>query len=102
MKTKIKELRNEFGLSQQELAEKLNISQKCISNWENGINEPDFETLYKLARLFDVSTDYLLGVEGEKIEESAFLTPLDKTLLKLIKNLSTEKKNALIELLKDI
>jgi len=101
MKIKIKELRNEFGLSQNELAEKLNISQKCISNWENGVNEPDFETLIKLSRLFDVTSDYLLGIDGNQ-SDSSILTPLDRTLLTLIKDLPIEKKKALIELLKNI
>ena len=100
MKIKIKELRSELGLSQQDLAEKLNVSQKCVSNWENGVNEPDYQSLYKIANLFDVSTDYLLGIDGEK-SENVLLTPLDKTLISVIKNLPIEKKKALLELLKD-
>ena len=61
-KEKLKELRIENKLSQQELAKKLNVSQRSISNWENGVREPDFETLILIARFFSVTTDYLLGI----------------------------------------
>ena len=101
MKIRIKELRSEFGLSQQDLAEKLNVSQKCVSNWENGVNEPDYQSLRLIANLFDVSTDYLLGIDEAK-SENTFLTPLDKSLMSVIKNLPLEKKKALLELLKNI
>ncbi len=41
----------------------LSVDQRTISNWETGIREPDYEMLVKIAKLFDVTTDYLLGVE---------------------------------------
>lgn len=59
----LKELRLERQLTQSELAGLLIINQRTISSWETGIREPDFEMLVKLAKLFDVTTDYLLGVE---------------------------------------
>jgi transcriptional regulator with XRE-family HTH domain len=54
-------LRIETNLSRAELAEKLNVSVRLISYWENGQRECDFDTLIKIADLFAVSTDYLLG-----------------------------------------
>ncbi len=61
-KEKLKELRIENKLSQQELAAQLNVSQRSISSWETGFRQPDFETLEKIAKLFNVTTDYLLGI----------------------------------------
>ena len=59
----LKELRLERRLTQSELADLLIVNQRTISSWETGIREPDFEMLVKIAKLFDVTTDYLLGVE---------------------------------------
>lgn len=58
---KIRKLRTERGWTQSELAEKLSVSESAISYYETGKREPDTETLHKLATLFNVSLDYLLG-----------------------------------------
>ena len=55
------ELRVESGLSRAQFAEKLNVSVRLISYWENGQRECDFDMLIKIADLFSVSIDYLLG-----------------------------------------
>ena len=54
-------LRIENDLSRSQLAEKLNVSVRLISYWENGERECDFDMLIKIADLFSVSIDYLLG-----------------------------------------
>ena len=54
-------LRMEAHLSRAQLAEKLNVSVRLISYWENGERECDFDMLIKIADLFSVSIDYLLG-----------------------------------------
>ena len=59
----LKELRLERQLTQSALADLLIINQRTISSWETGIREPDYEMLVKIAKFFDVTTDYLLGVE---------------------------------------
>ena len=59
--TRIKELRLQFGITQKELAKKLNIAQNTLSTWETGKFEPDISALNKLGEIFNVSTDYLLG-----------------------------------------
>lgn len=58
---RLKELRLGNGLTQKQLADKLNVSQNAIYNWENGKRQPDFQTLEKLAKIFDVNIDFLLG-----------------------------------------
>ncbi|MBQ7578916.1 MAG: helix-turn-helix transcriptional regulator [Clostridia bacterium] len=59
----IKELRLQCGLSQTTLASMLNTTQDSISLWELGKSWPDIEIVVKLAKIFGVSTDYLLGLE---------------------------------------
>ena len=54
-------LRIENNLSRAELAAKLNVSVRLISYWENGQRECDFDMLIRIADLFAVSIDYLLG-----------------------------------------
>lgn len=62
---KLKELRKEKGLMQKTLAEILQTTNSSISDWECGRSQPDLDTLAKMATYFDVSTDYLLGLEDE-------------------------------------
>lgn len=63
---RINELRTAFGWSQVQLAEKLNISKQTVSNWENENIQPSVEMLVRIAKLFHVSTDYLLGIDAIK------------------------------------
>lgn len=60
---RIYELRNAFGWSQVVVAKKLNVAKQTVSNWENDNIQPSIEMLIRLSRLFNVSTDYLLGLE---------------------------------------
>ena len=61
---RINELRIAMGWSQVHLAEKLNISKQTVSNWENDNIQPSIEMLVRIAKLFHVSTDYLLGLSN--------------------------------------
>ena len=61
---KLRQLRIERGLSQTQLAEALSVDQRSISNWENAVREPSFEMLTRIAGYFEVSADYLLGLEN--------------------------------------
>lgn len=54
-------LREKKGLTQVALAKKLNIPNQNVSNYERDFRQPDYETLKKLADLYEVTTDYLLG-----------------------------------------
>lgn len=60
---RVKELRQRAGLTQQQLAERILVSKAAISNYELYERNPSPEILIKLARVFHVSTDYLLGIE---------------------------------------
>lgn len=58
---KLKELRTKYGKTQEDIAKYLEVAPQTIYKYEKGINQPDLNTLSKLAEYFNVSTDYLLG-----------------------------------------
>lgn len=63
--SKFRELKEEKGLKQTEIAQKLNTTQQTIGRWLKGYCEPDIENLIELAQLFNCSVDYLIGRESE-------------------------------------
>ena len=62
---KLVSLRKKNGLSQEELAERLDVSRQAISRWEGGAALPDASNILRLSKIFGVSTDYLLNDEYE-------------------------------------
>ena len=62
---RLRELLKESGKKQKEICDDLNISKQKLSKWKLGQYEPDFNELVMLAKYFDVTTDYLLGMEDE-------------------------------------
>ncbi|MFA7075992.1 MAG: helix-turn-helix transcriptional regulator [Candidatus Izemoplasmatales bacterium] len=77
---KIYELRKLHNLSQEDLANKLNVSRQAVSKWENGTYMPDIVNLVKLSEIFNVSTDYLLKEDGNSFS----YYPKEKKELKTI------------------
>jgi len=59
----IKTLRKKNNLSQSSLAKKLNVTRSSVNAWEMGISVPSAPLIVKLAKLFQVSVDYLLGIK---------------------------------------
>lgn len=62
---RIKALRESHGLTQSDVAERIGISRSSVNAWEMGISTPSTTYIVALARLFKVSTDYLLGIDHE-------------------------------------
>ena len=62
----LKETRLEKGLSQSKLGTLVGLSKAVISKYENSVSYPPYNVLIRFARVFNVSTDYLLGVEKRK------------------------------------
>ncbi|MBQ8309347.1 MAG: helix-turn-helix transcriptional regulator [Clostridia bacterium] len=60
-KDRLKDLRNERNLSQQELGKIVNMSKMAISHWESGHSEPSISQLILLSDFFEVTVDYLIG-----------------------------------------
>lgn len=61
---RICELRTAIGWSQVDLAKKLGVVKQTVSNWENENIQPSIEMLMRLAKLFNVTTDHLLGLDA--------------------------------------
>ena len=64
---RLKELREQKGLSQDAFSKDIGVSQSTVGNWESGTRQPKMDVLEKIARYFDVSTDYLLGRSDESV-----------------------------------
>ena len=68
---KIQILRKQKNISQEQLAEQLNVSRQAISKWETGESLPDIENILRLSSIFDVTTDYLLKTYNEETHVSS-------------------------------
>ena len=78
---KVKKLREHKGLSQAELARLLGITRSSVNAWEMGISVPSTQYIVDLAGVFDISTDYLLGVDSSSTISVAGLTDSDILLV---------------------
>lgn len=91
---KIIELRKKSGWSQEELAEKLEVSRQAISKWESAQSIPDMRRIVSMSQLFGVSTDYLLKDEMERAEPEESLTEPDTAE----RTVTMEEANAFLQL----
>ena len=80
----IKELREDAGYSQSQLAKKLDVTRSSVNACEMGISAPTTQYIVALAKLFHVSTDYLLGLESDR---KINLDDYNKMEIELIYNL---------------
>lgn len=62
---RLRELLAESGKMQKDICDELGISKQKLSNWKTGYSEPNFDDIIMLAKYFDVSSDYLLGLTDE-------------------------------------
>ena len=62
---RLRELRQGKSLTMAQLAKLIDVTDGAISNWENDVNEPKLTYIARLALFFNVSTDYLIGLEDE-------------------------------------
>ena len=90
---RLRVLRKQHGLTQGQLAEKLNLTKSVVSAYENDIRLPSYDVLITLSRIFKVSTDYLLGQskkEADLIESQKYyadLTGLSEEEIDVLRNL---------------
>ena len=94
---KIIEERKKNGWSQEELAEKLNVTRQSVSKWEGAQSVPDLQRILEMSRLFGVSTDYLLKDELEPAARTAAGDDAADTPLRLV---SLEEAQAFLQLKK--
>ncbi len=102
---KIKEIREKRGLSQRELALKINCFPQALSRYESGLNEPNVETLIKLSNALHVSIDELVGrktniINLEAIDEDQSL--IIKAILRMNKEQLTYTKKFVQSMMTDM
>ena len=83
-------LRKERGLLQKDIADFLNISKSAYGYYEQGRNEPDIQTIMRLADFYQVSVDYLLGKTDV---ESSDLSKKESDILKMYRLLDNDSQN---------
>lgn len=86
----IAQLRKELGLTQKELAEKLEVTDKAISRWETGKGLPDTSLLKPLAEIFGVSVGELLS--GKRMDDSQIKNQADHIILESLSYEESQKK----------
>ena len=99
MKLRIKELREEYQMTQKELAQKISNVQRNVSNWENGTSEPDCQTILMIAEMFDISIDELFGREYSPVVATDNNNDDISALTRLIRRLNGEQRIALKNML---
>lgn len=82
--------RKEKNLTQEQLAEKLGVSSKSISRWENGNTMPDYSLLKDLCNELDINVNELLS--GEKIKNNDYINKSEENLVNLRKQIDKRKK----------
>ena len=75
---RLKELRKEHNLTQEEISEICQVAKQTISNWENNVTQPPFDIVKRLAQYFSVTIDYLLNFNQKDVDNMEKL----KTALK--------------------
>lgn len=90
---KIIQLRKREGLSQEELAEKMNVSRQAVSKWESAQSLPDIDKILQLSRMFNVSTDYLLKDEADDLEHSSEPSAVDTQTESIDSEKNTQQKH---------
>lgn len=89
---KLRSLIEERNLTQKQVAKDLNIAPSTMGGYVQGISEPDFETLKRLAQYFDVSSDYLLNIPTNK--SNGFM---EDELLRVFRSMTAEQQSLYIE-----
>ena len=87
---KLKEIRKAANKTQLQVSKDLNISQQSLCRYETGQNEPDIETLKKLAQYFHVTIDYLVENETPYLIDKSQFTTTQLNIIEQIKNLSED------------
>ena len=83
---KIKKYRTDLGMTQQDFASRLGVTGVSVSAYENGTRTPSFDVLIRIADLFGVSVDYLLGREEKRTLDISSLTDEEAALVSGITN----------------
>ena len=102
---RIQQFRKERGLTQEQLAEKLNVSQNTIAKIESGLRRPSIDFLLEISEFFNVSTNYLVfGVHVEDVEDEKSKKDIDETIKKIDQTIEKllEKKEELLKMQREL
>lgn len=102
-KTRIRFLREQIGKTQGELADLINVKRYTVSDWENERTEPDIESINNLCKIFNVSSDYLLGlsnIPNPNEDNDIQLDDFQFALYGEVKDLTEEQKQTLLNMAK--
>ena len=89
----IAELRKEKNMTQQELTDKLNITDRAISHWENGRSMPDAGVILELCKILNINVNELLS--AKKIKEEKYNERAEESLLEMRREIETQNKRIL-------
>ena len=90
---RLRDLRKERQLTQEELSARLDLTKQAVSQWERGVREPGFETLEMIADFFNVDTDYLIGREDRT---TLLLTGVEHELIVRFRELSPAERSLIL------
>lgn len=94
---RLENLLEERNLTQKQLSLDLHIASSTLNGYVNNNREPDFATLIRFAKYFDVTTDYLLGLSNEKKPSPSTLNPTEGALIHLYRTLPAERQELIVE-----
>ena len=96
---KLKEIRKKIGLSQEQLAEIINVSRQAITKWETDAGLPDTENLKELSRIFEISIDYLLEMTSipDKIDDYIKKDVTERVIQQPKLNLSSNEQSLIMK-----
>lgn len=99
---RLRKLRENNEMKQEELGKKLGLSASTIGMYEQERRQPDNETLVKIAEVFDVSVDYLLGKTEVKNYNNPYDTKLEEVLFSKAKDLTESEKQTILNVINAI
>ncbi len=89
--SRLKQLRSSKNLRQEQLGRLVGVNKTAIHYYENDMRQPPYETLIRLASIFNVTTDYLLGCEKKNVIDVSGLTTSEMTLVRSLVDNMTQK-----------
>lgn len=93
LSVKLKQLRQEKHLKQEQVALLVGVTKSAVSSWELDMRQPSYEALIRLADLYRVSTDYLLGRENQRTIDLSGLTATEATIIcDLVSSMTAKNK----------
>lgn len=104
---RLNELRQERGITQQELADVFHISNSAISSYETGTRIPDVDFLLELAKFYNTSCDYMIGLSDSKLPSNILNSVIAdqisyQCVIEKIQKLSIERRRTLLAILDDL